>query len=123
MTWTEEELTRIGRADELDVSSRRSDGSLRPFVTIWGVRVGDDLYIRSAYGADNPWFRRALASRQGRIRADGIERDVTFEDPADGVADAITATYHAKYDHYGPAIVGTVVSADAVRSTLRVVAR
>jgi hypothetical protein len=32
----------------------------------------------------------------------------------------VTDAYHAKYDRYGPAIVGSVVSAEAVRSTLRV---
>jgi len=121
MTWTEEELIRIGAADELEVSSRRDDGTLRPFVTIWAVRLGDDLYVRSAYGADNPWFRRALASRQGRIRAGGLERDVRFEDAPDDTTDALTAAYHEKYDRYGPATVGTVVSPDAERSTLRVV--
>ena len=33
------------------------------------------------------------------------------------------AAYHAKCDRYGPTIVGTVVSADAARSTLRLVPR
>ena len=59
--WTIDELTRLGRADELGIASRRPDGSLRPFVTIWFVRLGDDIFVRSAYGHDNPWFQRALA--------------------------------------------------------------
>ena len=36
---------------------------------------------------------------------------------------AVTAAYHAKYDRYGPRIVGTVVSADSERSTLRILPR
>jgi hypothetical protein len=119
--WSSEELDRIGGATELRITSRRGDGSLRRYVTIWVVRVGDDIYVRSAYGYDNPWFQRALHSGQGRIRAGGVERDVRFEVPEPEVADAVTAAYHAKYDRYGPAIVGTVVSAEAERSTLRVV--
>ena len=67
--WTTDELARTGRADELGIASRRPDGSLRPFVTIWFVRLGDDLYVRSAHGYSNPWFQRALASGEGRIRA------------------------------------------------------
>lgn len=122
-TWTSDQLERIGRAAELQVSSRRADASFRGFVTIWAVRVADDVFIRSAYGYDNPWFQRALRSREGRIRAGGVERDVTFEVPGPDVADAVTAAYHEKYDRYGPAIVGTVVSAEAVRSTLRLVPR
>ena len=57
--WTADELTRVGQAEELKVSSTRADGTLRPYVTIWVVRAGDDIYIRSAYGSDNPWFVRA----------------------------------------------------------------
>jgi hypothetical protein len=121
--WTADELAKIGKADELDISSRRPDGSLRRFVTIWGVRLGNDLFVRSAYGHDNPWFRRALASGEGRVRAGGVERDVTFEQPGPEVEEDIHAAYHAKYDRYGPRIVRTVVSPEAARSTLRLVPR
>ncbi|QEO14461.1 DUF2255 family protein [Agromyces intestinalis] len=116
--WTTDELDRIGDAEELQVSSRRRDDSLRPFITIWVVRVGDDLYLRSAYGPDNGWFRRALASGSGAVRAGGIERDVAFVhlDSDDPVHAAIDSAYHAKYDSHGPRIVGTVVG-DAVRGT------
>ena len=117
--WAADELDRIGRAIELDVASRRTDGSLRPFVTIWVVRHADDIYVRSAYGWNNPWFQRALRSGEGRIRAAGVERDVAFEQPGPELASVVSAAYHAKYDRHGPGIVGTVVSPEAARSTLR----
>ena len=121
--WTDDELEAIGGADELRIASRRPDGSLRKFIRIWVVRVGDALFVRSAYGYENPWFQRAVRAGEGRIRAGGVERDVAFQQPIrDGEAD-VTAAYHAKYDRYGPDIVGTVVSADAERSTLRLVPR
>ena len=122
-TWSVEDLDRIGRATELQIASRRPDGSLRPFVTIWTVRAGDDIYVRSAHGWENGWFQRALRSGEGRIRAGGVERDVTFEQPGPEAATETSAAYHAKYDHYGAAMVGTVVSADAERSTLRIIPR
>jgi hypothetical protein len=118
-TWTPAELEAVGGATELQVASRRSDGTLRPFVTIWVVREGDQLYIRSAYGRDNPWYRRAIASRTGRIRAGGVERDVTFTQPGPDVQSAIDDAYHAKYDRYGAAVVGTVVGPAAAGTTLR----
>ena len=74
--WTDDELERVGNAEELQLASRRPDGTLRKFITMWVVRDGDELFVRSAYGPDNPWYRRALASGQGRIRAGGVERDV-----------------------------------------------
>lgn len=121
--WTADELTRIGRAEELGIASRRPDGTLRPYVTIWFVCLGDDLYVRSAYGHSNPWFQRALASGSGGIRAGGVERDVAFEEPGSAVDADLHTAYHAKYDRYGPSIVGTVVSPEAARSTLRIVPR
>lgn len=120
--WSSDELRRMGAADELLISSRRSDGTLRPFVTIWAVRIGDELVVRSAYGSTNPWFRRALASGTGRARAGGVERDVDFVvvDAADLEAHAaIDAAYHAKYDRYGARIVGSVVGEHAREVTIR----
>jgi hypothetical protein len=121
--WTANELAGIGKADELEISSRRGDGSLRPFVIIWVVRLGEDLYVRSANGRENGWFRRAVSSGEGRIRAGGVERDVTFEEPDHAVDAELHSAYHAKYDRYGSAIVGPVVSAESAGATLRLVPR
>ena len=122
-TWTDEELDHIGNAEELQLASLRKDGSLRPYVTMWVVRAGADLYVRSAYGPDNPWYRRARASGAGRIRAGGLERDVSFADAAADVHPSLDAAYHAKYDRHGPAIVGTVVGDEVVPVTIRLLPR
>jgi hypothetical protein len=119
MTWTSDELSHIGAAEELEVSSYREDGTPRPFVTIWVVRLDDDVFVRSAYGPRNGWFRRAQGSGRGRIRAGGVEKDVTFEHADATLHDAIDAAYHAKYDRHGPEIVGTVVGPDVTAVTLR----
>jgi hypothetical protein len=120
-SWTSEELAKIGNAEELAIASRRSDGTLRPFVTIWVVGTGGNLYVRSVRGRSGTWFRRALTAGQGRIRAGGIERDVAFEQAGPEVHAPVTAAYHEKYDRYGPNIVGTVVSAESASTTLRLV--
>jgi hypothetical protein len=122
-SWSDNQLSKIGDADELEVSSVRPDGSLRPYVTIWVVRIGDDLYIRSAYGPDNGWYRRARASRIGRVRAGGVTHDVTFEDADPDLRERIDEAYHAKYDKYGPAIVGEVVGEELATVTFRLLPR
>lgn len=119
--WTADELNRIGGAEELELASARPDGTLRPYVTMWVARAGDELYVRSAYGPDNAWYRRAKASGAGRIRAGGVERAVTFADADADAHGAIDATYHAKYDRHGPKIVGTVVGQQAHAVTIRLV--
>jgi hypothetical protein len=120
-TWPGDELKRIGAAQELQLASRRPDGSLRPYVTMWVVRAGSDLYVRSAYGPGNPWYRRATATGGGRIRGAGIERDVSFAPASADVQGHIDAAYHAKYDTYGPRIVGSVTGPGAHQVTIRLV--
>jgi Uncharacterized protein conserved in bacteria (DUF2255) len=56
--WIAEELDAIGEADELQIAVLRADGSLRPYTTIWVVRVGDDLYVRSYRAAIAPGSSR-----------------------------------------------------------------
>ena len=104
--WTSEEVATIGDAEELDIASRRPDGTLGRFVTIWVVRTGDDLFVRSVNGRSGTWFRGALAAGEGRIRAGGIERDVAFEEADPVIYAAVTAAYHEKYDDMGPASWG-----------------
>jgi hypothetical protein len=48
--WTAADLDRIGSATELEITTRRADGSLRPYVPIWVVRVGGQLFVRSWRG-------------------------------------------------------------------------
>ena len=96
--WTSEELSKIEAADELE--SLRGDGRLRGPTTIWVVRLGDDLYVRSVNGRTAAWFRATQDRHEGRIRAGGVEKDVTFVDADRGIDDAIDAAYRTKYRRY-----------------------
>jgi hypothetical protein len=111
-------LQSVGAAEELQIASRRHDETLRPYVTIWVVRSGDEIYVRSAHGTENPWYQRALTSGTGRIRAAGIERDVNITRARDADQAAIDAAYHTKYDRHGPRIVNTVIGQSAAQTTL-----
>lgn len=121
--WTEDELGRIGDAEVLQLASARRDGGLRAYVTMWVVRAGDELYVRSAHGPNNPWYRRAKASGTGRIRAGGVEGDVMFAEAAADTHTSIDGAYHAKYDRYGPQTVGSVTGREAEAVTVRLVPR
>jgi hypothetical protein len=122
--WTTEELDKIDAADEQEIAARRPDGTLRPYVTIWVVRVGGDLFVRSYHGRDGVWFRSALRQPEGRIRAGGVERDVTFAESGDAGRDAIDQAYRAKYvSRYAGSFVDPMVSPGAAAATLRLIAR
>jgi hypothetical protein len=125
-TWTSDELTRIGAAEELRIASLRRDGTLTNPVTIWVVRLGDDLYVRSVNGRTAAWFRGTQVRHEGRIRAGGVEKDITFVDVADAdrdIQDQIDAAYRTKYRRYAPNIINSVLSPAARSATLKLVPR
>jgi len=120
--WTSDELESIGSAEELEIASVRRDGTLRSSVTIWVIRHGDDLYIRSVNGRTSSWFRGVQVRHRGHIRAGGVEKDVDLVETQD-LRDEIDAAYREKYHRYAPSIVDHVTSAEARAATLRLVPR
>jgi hypothetical protein len=121
--WTSDELNKIGKAEELEIASLRRDGTLRKQVTIWVVRCGDDLYVRSVNGRAGSWFRGAQVRHEGRIQAGGVDKDVTFVDVDPDINDQIDAAYRTKYRRYAKSIISTVLTAEARAATLNLVPR
>ena len=122
--WTKNELNRVGAAEELEIASLREDGTLRKSVTIWVVRLGDDLYVRPMYGRASVWFRATQVRHAGHIQAGGIDKDVTFVDESDPeINNQIDAVYRTKYRRYGASTFGSVVSPESKAATLKLVPR
>ena len=119
--WTSDELNKIGAAEELEIASIRRDGRRRNPVTIWVVRRGDDIYVRSVNGRTGVWFRGTELRHEGRIWAGGVEKDVTFVDADPGLNDQIDAAYRAKYRRYAANIISSIVSSKARSSTIKLV--
>ncbi len=121
--WTSDELTTIGAAEELQIASLRGDSTLRKPVTIWVVRHGDDLYVRSVNGRTAGWFRGTQVRHEGRIWAGGVQKDVTFVAVGDEVNDQVDATYRAKYRRYAASIISSINSPQAQAATIKLVPR
>ncbi|MBT2498558.1 DUF2255 family protein [Agromyces sp. ISL-38] len=117
--WTVDDLARIGGTDELIFAPRWADGSLRPGVPVWVVRVGDDLFLRSYRGRSDGWFRHALERHESHISAGGVDRDVTLEEPDDAVQPQIDQAYRDKYARYGGSYVRPILAPTAVAATFR----
>ena len=122
-TWAPDELKKIGAAEELELSSARRDGTLRRPVTIWVVRHGDDIYVRSGYGRTSTWFRGAQDRHEGHIRAGGVDKDVRFVEAEDATNDDIDTAYRTKYRRYGARYIDTMVAPDARAATIKLVPR
>ncbi|MEU8343210.1 hypothetical protein SAMN05443665_1015133 [Actinomadura meyerae] len=97
-TWSNDDLARLGGADEIQVAPEKSDGTLRSPTTIWIVRTGEEMYVRSVNGRDGHWYQTAENTHRGQIRADGTTVDVAFVDEGDpAVNEQVDAAYMAKY--------------------------
>jgi hypothetical protein len=120
--WTDDEVDTVGAAEELDLASVRRDGTLRRPVTMWVVRDGDDLYVRSVKGRGSSWFRGAQNRHEAHIRAGGVERDVTLVE-TDDVDDELDTAYRTKYGRRYPSIVPSIVAPEARAATLKLVPR
>jgi hypothetical protein len=120
--WTKDELTKMGRAEEIEIAVRRPDGRIGNRVTVWGVPYDDTLYVRSAVkGRDAAWFRAIQETHEGRVWAGGVEKDATFEDTNHDLDAEIDAAYRAKYRRYAGRFLNSVLTPEARSTTIKVV--
>jgi hypothetical protein len=121
--WTHKDLERMGAAIHLQLASFKGDGTIRKPVTIWVVRIGDELYVRSWRGRTAVWFRHIQLRPEGRIVAGDVTKDVTFVDVSDDEAlnNEIDAAYQSKYQRYSAAYVAPMIAPIARAATLKLV--
>src|SRR5712692_3401467 len=122
-SWKGDELVRIGATEEVQIASLRRDGTPRKPVTVWVVRYGDDLYVRSVRGRSAQWFRGTQERHEGRIRAGGVQQDVAFVDSGHDIDDEVDAAYRAKYRRYAGNILNSVLTPEARSTTIKLVPR
>ena len=120
--WTNDELAKIGAAEELEIAPLRHDGTLRKPVTIWVVRHGDALYVRSVNGRASGWFRGAQDRHEAHIHAGGVDKDVLLVE-TDAMNDEIDVAYRTKYRRYAASIVNTTLTTQARGATLKLTPR
>jgi hypothetical protein len=121
--WTSDQLAKIGAEEEVQIAPLRRDGALPKPVTVWIVRNGDDLYVRSVRGRSGHWFQGTQERHEGGIRAGGIQQDVTFVDADHDIDDKVDAAYRAKYRRYAGSILNSVLTPGARSTTIKLVPR
>ncbi len=116
--WTNEELAAIAGDQDLYIAIPNADGEMHAPTRIWAVQAGDQLYARSYNGVEGRWYTAAKAAGHGRITSGGVEKDVTFEFPADSETNsAVDEGYRQKYagSPYTPPMLEPPVQAATVR--------
>jgi hypothetical protein len=118
--WTATELEAVAAAEELDLRSLRENGTFRPPVTMWVVRSGDEIYVRSVNGRGSSWFRGAQARREARIEAGGLDKAVELMETDEATA-GIDSAYDSKYGRRYPTIVPSIIAPKARAATLKLI--
>jgi hypothetical protein len=119
VSWSGEQLDHISQSGELQIASRRRDGTLRRWVPIWVVCVDEAVYVRTWYRRTTGWFGDVHDFPHARIRVAGLEADVLITDLGEsppGLRSSVDAAYRAKY---GPSGQQSMVTDDAAATTLR----
>jgi hypothetical protein len=120
--WSPDQLRAIESAHELEISGTRRDGTLRRWVPVWVVRVGEDVYVRTWFRRTTGWFGHAVETGRARVRVPGLETDVAVEDIGAGDAAlraAIDEAYRAKYRTPDGGSVARMTADEAAAATLR----
>jgi hypothetical protein len=118
--WTPSELDALDSTGEVEVATRRGDGTLRSARIVWIVRHGGAVYVRSVNGATAAWYRGVQARHTGELTAGRLQRDVAFVEAGahaggdSDLDDALDAAYQHKYGR-GSAVAH--ITADAARAT------
>jgi hypothetical protein len=117
--WSADQLDLINRSGELQIASRRADGTVRTSVPIWVVCVGDEVYVRTWYRRTTGWFGHVIDFPEARIRVPGLESDVSVADVG-GSAPELRASVDAAYRTKYGAGHQSMVTDDAAATTLRI---
>ncbi|MFJ3407044.1 DUF2255 family protein [Promicromonospora sp. NPDC090134] len=116
--WTEDELSLLARTELIRVAGARDDGTLRSFVLVGHVRLGQDELVRSLNGPDGAWYRGAVRSGHGEIDVDGRRIAVAFVRDL-GRAAEVDQALHDRYGHDSG--VRRMTRSPARDATLRVI--
>ena len=95
---TESEIKQIAQKDDFHIAPFREDGKTYGTLTwIWSVSVENKLYVRAYNGTKSRWYKSAISQKAGKIKAAGMEKEVSFA-PVDGpINDRIDDAYCEKY--------------------------
>jgi hypothetical protein len=119
--WTEAELNKLGNAEELQIAPRRRDDTFQKPRTIWVVRVGDNLYVRSYRGESGDWYRGTRIRHEGHIRTGGVEKNVTLVDiDNNDINNQVDNAYRDKYGRYSQ-YVAPMVKPESRATTMKLV--
>ncbi|MGH2473759.1 MAG: nitroreductase/quinone reductase family protein [Candidatus Limnocylindrales bacterium] len=98
MAFSDDDLDRIDRTEEVEIETVASDGAVHRTV-IWAIVDDGSVYVRSYRGPDARWYREALANPAVALHVDGRRLPATAipaTDPAsiERTSQGLVRKYH-----------------------------
>ena len=109
-------LSSLGETQEVDIRPAGASAG----VTIWIVRAGDDVYVRSFRGERGRWYRAFRDEPRGSLIYGGGELEVRGQPVSDSAVNRdVDAAYLEKYrtSQYAASMVALEVAATTMRLT------
>jgi hypothetical protein len=107
-------LSSLGESQEIDIRPAATD---KP-VTIWVVRLDDDIYVRSYRAEEGRWYRAFREEPRASILYGGGDLEVHGEAVSDAATnERLNGAYMAKYR--SSSAVGAMVAPEVAATTMR----
>ncbi|MBP2170764.1 hypothetical protein J2125_003956 [Erwinia toletana] len=120
ISWPQNELNQIIKADDLHIAPFREDGVTYGTPTwIWCVEVDGNLYVRAYNGQRSSWYQAALREKAGKVIAAGITKEVRFEPVQGDINTQIDNAYKTKYQ--GSSYLNHMISDGSRNATIRII--
>jgi hypothetical protein len=117
VSFTTQDLARLGAAEEIEIETRSSTGDVHRAI-VWPVVEGGAVFVRSYLGARGRWYREAIADPLVAIHLGGdrlAARVVPATDPAS--IEACSAGLARK--HPTSPSIGAMLAPEILDTTLR----
>ena len=108
------------RTDEIDVETSAGPGKRVHKTTIWIVVDGNEAYVRSVRGPEGRWYRELTGNPSGAIWV-GDQRTAVRAEPAPEAIERVTAALERKYRSRWSGPTDSMVRAEVLSTTLRLV--
>ena len=115
-----ETLYLFDETEEVYIETSRDADSPEHRTIIWGVVVGDEVFVRSVRGRKGRWYQRISTYPESALLVGDIRIPVRAAPVTDaGAINAVSEAFRSKYEGAWPGPTAGIVRSDVLPTTLK----